>query len=159
MQVTTNKPLFAATLRPDRSMRPTGGWVALAVAFFGVMPVLFVASEYLLTGFLAFACAAVGLVIYGQHQKRGYMQSQTVALWAERLEIIEQGVGKPKRIYQFDPSLVRLTLHRDANERTNAIVLRHGEQSLELGAFLSTDDKGSFAKALGAALRQARRAA
>lgn len=157
MQVTTNKPLFAATLRPDRSMRPTGGWIALMVAFLGVMPVLLVASDYLLTGILAFACAAVGLVIYGQHQKRGYTQSQTVTLWAERLEIIEQGLGKPKRVYQFDPSLIRLNLHRDANERTNAIVLKHGEQTVELGAFLSIDDKGSFAKAFGAALRQARR--
>jgi uncharacterized membrane protein len=159
MQVTTNKPLFAATLRPDRSMRPTGGWLALSVVFLGVMPVLFVASDYLVTGILAFACASVGLVIYGQYQKRGYKQSQTVTLWTEHLEIIEQGVGKPKRVYQFDPKFVRLSLHRDSNERTNKIVLKHGDQSHELGPFLSLEDKGSFAKAFGAALRQSRRKA
>jgi uncharacterized membrane protein len=159
MQATTNKPLFAATLRPDRSMRPTGGWLALVVAFLGVMPVLIVAPQYLLTGFLAFACAAVSLVIYGQRHKRSCNQSQTVTLWAETLEIIEQGLGKPKRVYRFDPNLARLSLHRDANERTNKIVLKHGDQSYELGPFLSIDDKGSFAKAFGAALRQARRKA
>jgi len=32
MQVTTTTPLFAATLRPDRSLRMAGGWIALVLA-------------------------------------------------------------------------------------------------------------------------------
>ncbi|WP_169194433.1 DUF2244 domain-containing protein [Devosia sp. MC1541] len=157
MQVTTNKPLFAATLRPDRAMRLTGGWMALVVAFLGVMPVLMISSEYLLTGALAFACAAVGLIVYGQSQRRKTHQTQTVTLWPEQLEVVEQGFAKPKRMQRFDPNTVRLVLHRDAFERTTQILLKHEDEIHELGAFLSMDDKGSFAKAFGAALRQARR--
>ena len=49
-------------------------------------------------------------------------------------------------------------LDRDADEKTVAMRLRSGKDELEIGTFLNSDDKSSFAKALGTALRKARAA-
>jgi uncharacterized membrane protein len=57
---------------------------------------------------------------------------------------------------RFDPKAVRLVLDRDMNEKTRALRLRSGAENVEIGAFLSPDDKASFAKEFGRALRQAR---
>jgi uncharacterized membrane protein len=148
MQVTTTSPLFAATLRPDRSLRMAGGWLALALAGIVGAPFLVAMPDFVLPGLVAFALAAAGLFGLGLRQSRHKRTSQQVTLWADQLEL-----------QRFEPGRVRLRLKRDQFERTTGIFLVHGEGEIELGAFLSNADKSSFAKAFGGALRQARRAA
>jgi uncharacterized membrane protein len=48
-------------------------------------------------------------------------------------------------------------LTRDENERTTAMYLTHGSERIEIGAFMAVNDKSSFARAFGQALRKARR--
>ena len=57
---------------------------------------------------------------------------------------------------RFAPKTVRLIVVRDENEKTIAVRLRSGKEELELGAFLSPEDRSSFARAFGTALRKAR---
>ena len=158
MQVTTTTPLFAATLRPDRSLRLAGGWIAMVLAGIVGTPFLIAVPEFALPGLAAYAFAAAGLSIIGLRQSRRRRVSQQVTLWQEQLEVATTVPGTEKQLQRFDPARVKLRLTRDGYERTTGIFLRHDGGEMELGAFLSNSDKSSFAKAFGRALRQARRA-
>ncbi len=158
MQVTTTSPLFAATLRPDRSLRMTGGWISLTLAGIVGAPFLIAMPEFVAPGLVAFAIAAGALSAMGLRQARQGRMSQQVTLWPDQLEITSSSSGSEQRLQRFEPTKVRLQLKRDSFERTTGVFLRHDNGEIELGAFLSTADKSSFAKAFGGALRQARRA-
>ncbi|MVS99161.1 DUF2244 domain-containing protein [Devosia marina] len=158
MQVTTTTPLFAATLRPDRSLRMAGGWLALVLAAIVAAPFLLALPEFLVPGLSAFAIGTAGLAAMSVRQARQRRISQQVTLWADQIEIATTRPGVEKTLERFDPTEVRLRLERDSFERTTGIYLRAADREIALGPFLSTADKSSFAKAFGAALRKARRA-
>jgi Integral membrane protein len=159
MQVTTTSPLFAATLRPDRSVRLAGGWIALALAGIVGAPFLIAMPELALPGLVAYGLAGLGLGAFGMLARRRRRTSQQVRLWPDEVEVISRHAGGDPMMERFALDQVRLRLIRDSYERTTSVVLVcEGEYELELGPFLSSSDKSSFAKAFGAALRQARRA-
>ncbi|KKB07829.1 DUF2244 domain-containing protein [Devosia chinhatensis] len=159
MQATKTTPLFAATLRPDRSLRAAGGWIGLVVAGLLGAPLLVAMPEFVVPGLAAYGMAGGGLVAFGLRQRRRGSQFQQVTLWTDQLEITAALPGKDKVLQRFEPATVRLRLSRDGFERTTGIFLRHETGEIELGSFLSRDDKSSFARAFGAALRKARRSA
>jgi len=159
MQATTTTPLFAATLRPDRSLRLAGGWVAFAIAFVVAVPFLLAVEGFLLPGLVAFVAAGAALGGLGLRQARRGRLVQQVTLWPDQLEIATIAPGGARSLRRFEPQGLRLRLVRDENERTTAVFLRSGVEETEIGAFLSPDDKSSFAKAFGSALRRARQAA
>lgn len=158
MQVTKTTPLFAATLRPDRSLKTAGGWLALALAAIVGAPFLVAIPQFLLPGLIAYGLAGGGLIALGLRQARRGKHYQQVTLWPDQLEIKTAAPGQEKVLQRFAPGTVKLRLERDGFERTTGIFLRHEQSEIELGAFLARDDKSSFARAFGAALRQARRA-
>lgn len=157
MQVTTTQPLFSATLRPERSLPSAGGWIALVLAAIVATPLLIAVPNLLLPGLAAFVLAAVGLVWLGRYLGKKRQLSQIITLWPEQLEITTTGQGDERQLQRLDIGSVRLRLVRDAYERTTGVFLRHENGELELGSFLSVEDKSSFARAFGSALRQARR--
>lgn len=159
MQVTKTTPLFAATLRPDRSYKTAGGWLGLVLAAIVSAPFLIAIPEFLVPGLAAYGLASGGLITFGLRQKRRGREMQQITLWADQLEITTSRHSSEPEMQRFAPAKIKLRLVRDDFERTTAIFLRHDQGELELGAFLGRDDKSSFAKAFGAALRQARRAA
>lgn len=159
MQVTTTTPLFAATLRPDRSLHLAGGWIALVLAAIVGTPFLIAMPDFVLAGLTAFALASAGLVGLAVRQSQRRRTSQQVTLWPDQLEIATILPGADKQLLRLEPAQVRLRLTRDGYERTTGVFLRHGTGEIELGGFLSNGDKSSFAKAFGGALRKARRSA
>lgn len=159
MQVTTTTPLFAATLRPDRSLRLAGGWLALSLAGVVGTPFLLAIPDFLLPGLIAFGLSAGGMLALGLRQARRQQRGQQVTVWPDQIEIATLAPGRERQLQRFALADVRLRLERDGFERTTAVILRAGDMDVPLGGFLSTADKASFARALGAALRKARRAA
>ena len=157
-QATSTAPLFSATLKPERSLHAAGGWIGLVLAGIVGTPFLIAMPEFLLPGLAAFGVAGTGLGAMGMRQARHKRQSQAIAVWPDQLELVVTGPGTQKQMRRFNSMEVRIRLVRDGYERTTAIFLRHGGEEIELGGFLSVDDKSSFAKAFGSALRQARRA-
>lgn len=122
-------------------------------------PFLLAMPEFILPGVAAFGIAGTGLGAMGVQQARRRRQSETLTLWADQLELATTGPGAERQLRRFEIKALRLRLKRDHYERTTAIFLRHGDEEFELGKFLSLDDRSSFAKAFGSALRQARRGA
>lgn len=153
---TTTSPLFSATLRPDRSLRAAGGWIGLAVAGLLGLPFLVAVPEFLLPGILGFAIAAGGLLAFSLRQARRSRLTEQITVWPGQIEVVTAGRGGDKQMRRFDPKKVRLVLDRDENERTTAMYLSHGNERIEIGAFLAINDKSSFARAFGQAMRKAR---
>ena len=156
MQATTTTPLFAATLRPDNSLRAVGGWLGFALALIVAVPFLVAVPEFLVPGLAGFVITGGGLaaLTLRQAQRRKFIQQ--VTLWPDQLEITYSAPGAARKLWRGAPHTVRLRLVRDDNERATALFVRLGENELELGAFLSTSDRSSFAREFGRSLRMAR---
>lgn len=158
LQATTTTPLFAAALKPDRSPRVVGGWVAYAVAAVATTPLAVLVPEALLPALAAFGIGGAGMAALSVRQSRQKRVTQQVTLWADQLEIVTIARNGDRSLHRFDPKTVRLVLDRDENEKTTAMRLRTGKEEFALGAFLKPEDRSSFARAFGTALRQARQA-
>lgn len=155
LQATTTTPLFSASLKPDRPSL-AGGWVTLVVAAVLASPLAVFVPEALIPAVAAFGAGSVGLTALSVRQSRRKRLTQQVTLWADQLEIAISDPNGARTLRRFDPKTVRLVLDRDDNEKTVAMRLRAGKDELVLGAFLNPEDRSSFARAFGTALRKAR---
>jgi uncharacterized membrane protein len=155
---TQAKPLFAATLTPHRSLSRRGLGIVVAVLAIGAsIPGIIFFSEGMWP-VVAFLLVDVGLAWWALSTSlRDGRRYERVTLWPDQLELKQvDGRGK-ETLTRFAPFNVKLVVDRDYNERTTGLRLKSVERDLVIGAFLSQDDKSSFAKALGTALRKARR--
>lgn len=158
MQATTTTPLFSAALRPDGSLRLAGGWITLGLSAVVAAPFMVAVPEIALPAGTAFMLFAFAMGVLSWRQSRQRRQTQQVTLWADQLEVASSDSKGNRTLRRFDPQAVRLVLQRDENEKVTAMHLRTGKDSLEIGAFLKGEDKASFARAFGTALRKARAA-
>jgi uncharacterized membrane protein len=154
---TEARPLFAATLRPHRSLSRRGlRWVIAIVAISASIPGIIFSTlgAWPVIGFMGLDVLAVWWALSAS--MRDGRQFETVTLWPNQLELKRvTGRGK-EQILTFDPVATRLVIDRDFNERTTGLHLRTRDADTEIGAFLNGDDKASFAKAFGTALKRAR---
>ena len=157
MQATTTTPLFAAALKPDRSPRLLGGWLAFALAGLATTPLAVLVPGVLLPAAAAFGIGGATLITLSLRQSRQSRVAQQVTLWADQLEIATIDRHGARLLRRFDPKTVRLVLDRDENEKAVRMRLRSGRDEFELGAFLKPEDRASLARAFGTALRRARR--
>ena len=159
MQATTTTPLFAAELTPHRSLGPRGvALVASLCVLFAALPGLAFIALGAWPIIAMMALTAMGIVAALYFSLRQGKRREQVTVWADQLEWTATDANGAKTLRRFNPKTVRLLLDRDADEKTIALRLRHGKDELEVGTFLNPDDKSSFAKALGTALRKARQA-
>ena len=157
MQATTTSPLFAAELTPHRALGRGGRRLVAALVILLVLsPLLLVLSGsiWAMVGFVTLDGVAIALTFYFS-ARRG-KRREIVRMWSDQLEIASIDAKGDRVLRRFEPRLVRLVLERDDNEKTLALRLRSGREEIEIGAFLNSDDKASFAKAFGTALRKAR---
>lgn len=153
----TSAPLFAAVLTPHRSMSPKGivvvaGLVVVLVAMPGLM--LFSIGAWPVIAFMGLDILAIVAALWSS--LRQAKRREEVSLWPGRLEIVSITPKGEVTKANFKPTAVRLVIERDFDERTTGLKLKSNGTDTEIGAFLNTDEKASFSKALGTALRQAR---
>ena len=157
MQATTTTPLFAAELTPNRSLSTRGAWVLFGLtAVLFAMPGLLFLSMGALPVTLLMGATAAAIVVALYVALRRSKRRERVTVWNDQIEWQCTDSAGTTQMLRFAPDAVRLVLTRDEHEKTNAVCLRVGTDSHELGSFLTTEDKSSFAKALGTALRRAR---
>ena len=159
MQATTTTPLFSAALKPDRSPRLMGGWLAYCLAAIATAPLAVLVVGVLVPALAAFGIGGAALTALSVRQSQQRRIREQVRLWPDQLEITTVDRQGARLLRRYDPSSVRLVLDRDENERAIRLRLRSGQEEYELGAFLKAEDRSSFAKAFGSALRRARQAA
>lgn len=154
---TKARPLFAATLTPNRSLSRRGLRVVVATtAVLASIPgmVFFSLGAWPIVGFLGLDVLLVWWALRASlDDGRRY---EEVTLWADKLELKQVSASGKEQVLHFNPFYVKLVIDRDINERTTALHLRTADADTEIGAFLSPDDKTSFAKVFGTALKKAR---
>jgi uncharacterized membrane protein len=154
---TQAKPLFAAKLTPNRSLGTRGMRVVIAlVAILASIPgvLFFSLGAWPIVGFLGLdVIVVVWALSTSFRQSKRY---EEITLWPDQLEIKQvDGTGK-EVLNRFEPRLVKLVVDRDFNERTTGLRLKSADRDLVVGAFLNQDEKSSFAKAFGTALKRSR---
>ncbi len=151
------QPIFAATLTPHRALSRRGLRIAVAiVAVLASIPgiIFFSLGAWPVVGFLGLDVLAVYWA-FSASMRDGRRKEQ-ITLWPDALEILAvNGRGKVTRS-EFTPFYVRLLIDRDYEERTTRLRLRERERELVIASFLNPEDKASFAKAFGTALKKAR---
>jgi uncharacterized membrane protein len=154
---TEARPLFAATLTPHRSLTRRGlRWVIAITAIGASIPgmIFFSLGAWPIVGFMGVDVLAVWWALSAS--MRDGKRYEKVTLWPDQLELKRVSGRGREELLSFDPVLVKLVIDRDYNESTTGIHLRSGDTDTEIGAFLNGDDKASFAKAFGTALKKAR---
>jgi uncharacterized membrane protein len=151
------KPLFAATLTPHRSLSPRGKRVVIAlVAALALCPgiVFYVAGAWPVVGFMGLDVVAIWIAL--TVSMRGGRAYEVVTLWPGSLEVRKIDAKGAQTVLTFIPLNVRFVIDRDYNERVMSLWLKDRERRIAIGAFLSADEKLSFSKAFGTALKKAR---
>lgn len=157
MQATTTTPLFAAELTPNRSLsrRSANLLVVLTVLLTTLASMMLLETGiWFILGAMALDLVAIGVVLFSTLRRS--RQRELVTLWTDGLEVLVTDGAGEKTLRRFDPKSVRLLLERDSNEKTTAIRLRAEAEQVEIASFLSLDDRSTFARAFGTALRKAR---
>jgi uncharacterized membrane protein len=154
---TQAKPLFAAKLTPHHSLGRKGFRVVLVlIAVLATIPgiIFFSMGAWPIVGFFGLDIALITWAMWSS--QRDGKRYEEVTLWPDQLEIKQvDGVGK-ETLTRFSPHAVKLVVDRDFNERTTALHLRTRDRDVMLGQFLNQDEKSSFSKAFGTALKRAR---
>ena len=154
---TQARPLFAAKLTPHRSLGRKGFRVVIMLAaVLATVPgiIFFSMGAWPIVGFLGLDIALIWWAMSAS--RRDGKRYEEVTLWPDQLEIKQvDGVGK-ETLSRFNPYFVKLVVDRDFNERTVGLHLRTRDRDVVLGQFLNQDEKSSFAKAFGTALKRAR---
>ena len=151
------KPLFAATLTPHRSLSPRGKRVVIGlVAALALVPgiVFYVAGAWPVVGFMGLDVVAIWIAL--TVSMRGGRAYEVVTLWPGTLEIKKIDAKGAEDVMTFIPFNVRFVIDRDYNERLTGLWLKERDRKIALGAFLSAEEKLSFSKAFGTALKKAR---
>jgi uncharacterized membrane protein len=154
---TQARPLFAAKLTPHRSLGSRGYRVIIAIAAIAatVPAITFLSlGAWPIVAFLALDVALIAWAMWAS--LRDGKRYEQVTLWRDELELKQvDGTGR-ETLSRFNPGFVKLIVDRDYNERTTGLHLRTRDRDVVLGAFLNQDEKSSFAKAFGTALKRAR---
>lgn len=154
---TKARPLFAATLTPHRSLSRRGFRIALALfAVLASIPgiIFFSFGAWPIVGFLGLDIVLIWWAL--RTSMAGSKRYEEVTLWPDQLELKQVSARGSEQLLRFSPFVVKLVIDRDFNERTTALHLRTNDRDIEIGAFLNPDDKASFAKVFGTALKKAR---
>ena len=154
---TQARPLFAATLRPHRSLSRGGmRFVVAGAAILSSIPAMAFLSlgAWPIVGFLGLDVLLLWWALAATF--RDGRLRETITLWPDQLELKRMDAKGHEDLVIFEPDRVKLVIDRDYNERTTGLHLRTPEEDTVIGAFLSVDEKASFAKVFGSALKRAR---
>jgi uncharacterized membrane protein len=150
------RPIFSAMLTPHRSLTPHG--LAIVMALVGISSfvagtIFFLAGAWPIVGFLGLDVALVYLAFrLNIRQARAF---ETVEVTREALTVRKVDARGRGQSFGLDPYWTRLEVARREWGVTDLWLATRGER-LAIGRFLNPADRESFAKALSAALAEAR---
>lgn len=142
---------------PHRSLPPVGFvWVIGLSAAGLALPLLAVVGKTVLWGLLPFAVIAVaGLWAAIRASNRKGQMHEVVELSADAMIVTRHDPGRGERTWKGNPYWVRLQLHDAPVE--DYLTLTDGGRKIELGAFLSPEERRALKDELETALRRLRR--
>jgi uncharacterized membrane protein len=151
-------PAARLHLWPFRSLPRRGFvWFIGATAALIALPMLTIIGSPVLWGLLPFAGITLAGVWWALN--RSYRDAEIVedlALWPDRMTLVRHGPRGRRQEWEANPHWVRVTLHRSGGPVPNYLTLQGGPREVELGAFLSEDERIALRDELYAALEKLR---
>jgi len=151
-----DRPVYAARVWPNRSLGPWGRAATMRLAAVGLaLPLLAVAGTPVVWGLAPFAAAALAGLWLGfrRNQFDGRLVEE-VTVWPDEVRIERREPRGRVRRWSADPWRVRIQVHEDARIE-KYLTLRGGGREVELGAFLSPEERVSLAAEVQDALTRA----
>lgn len=135
-------PIYQITLRPHRSLPVTGFvWLIGITATLMTLPLWPLLGTLAFLGLLPFLLLVLGLLWYFvQRNYRDGTLRETLRLWPDLITIHRYNPREPDQYWHANPYWVRLKLHKDHQTR-NYLTLTGSDREVELGAFLSADER------------------
>lgn len=136
-----------------RSLTPQGFvWVMGMTAAALTLPLLAVVGSVVMWGLLPFAVAALaGLWFAVQRDWKGGGPVEEVALTPAVMSVTRRDPGRTDRHWEGNPYWIRLSLRPDGPVE-DYLTLSDGRREIELGAFLSPEERRGLQADLSAAL-------
>lgn len=151
-------PAYEVHLWPNRSL-PSRGFVlfiGLTVALFS-LPLIALVGTPALWGILPF----FGLVLWGvwyalERNTRDGQILEKLTLWSDRIHIERINPRGPAQEWNANPYWIKLELRSEGGPVPNYLTLTGSGRNVELGAFLSPEERTELHDALNLALRRVR---
>lgn len=131
-----------ARLWPHKSMTPEGfGWFIGLTAAFLAIPLIGLLGTVVLWGVLPFLLGALWAVWAGiRRNQRDMSLYEEIELTRERIAVTRHNPRGPRQDWEANPYWVELRLHPKGKVE-NYLTLRGSDREVELGAFLSPDER------------------
>ncbi|MCA0043123.1 DUF2244 domain-containing protein [Celeribacter litoreus] len=145
-RTTTEAPLFRLELWPHRSLKGRGFswtiWIMFAGGMIPVVPFIGTIAFWILLIFMMTALAALWTAL--RKSDRDQLREEML-IWPDRVELCHWTAKGQRLTWDANPYWVRLTLHPKNGQIENYLTLSGAgaeqNRNVELGAFLSPDER------------------
>lgn len=138
-----NAPAAELHLWPYRSLPRRGmAWFLGGTAALIALPLIVVVGSPILWGLLPFFVAAIAGVWLALNRsfKDGEILEE-LRLWDDKLTLDRHNPRGPRQSWEANPHWVALTLHPKGGPVENYLTMKGNGREVELGAFLSEDER------------------
>ncbi|MBD3678294.1 MAG: DUF2244 domain-containing protein [Rhodobacteraceae bacterium] len=153
------EPLASLTLWPHRSLPRTGFAGFIGVTFLLLLiPLFAVLGTLVLWALLPFMMGTLALLWF--FLERSYKSAELredLSIWHDRMELIRSEPGKEQKFWQANPYWVSLHIHDKGGPVEHYLTLKGGDREVELGAFLSPEERLALRDELDLCLRRVNR--
>ncbi|WP_226780510.1 DUF2244 domain-containing protein [Oceaniglobus trochenteri] len=136
-------PLARAVLWPNRSLPRRGMVGVIGFAFVMLLiPVFPLLGSPVLWGLLPFTMGAIWLLWF--LLERSYASGavrEDLSIWNDRIDIVRSARHGPEKRWSANPFWVRLALRETGGPVANYLTLNGAGREVELGAFLSPEER------------------
>ncbi|MEE9389230.1 MAG: DUF2244 domain-containing protein [Paracoccaceae bacterium] len=136
-------PALRLTLWPHRSLPASGfvWFIGVTFAMF-MLPLLALLGTAALWGLLPFLMGALALIWYSLRRSSAQGQLREVlSLWHDHVDLSRHNPHAPDQNWQANPHWVQIKLRPIGGPVENYVTLRGNDRTVEIGAFLSADER------------------
>lgn len=138
-----DRPLARLRLWPFRSL-PTSGfvWFIGLTASLLAVPLIGLIGSTVLWGLLPFLLGALWAIWHAlQRSYRDGEITENLTFWPDRITLVRDGPRGQHKTWEANPHWVRVKLHASGGPVPNYLTLSGAGREVELGAFLSEEER------------------
>ncbi|MEL6206601.1 MAG: DUF2244 domain-containing protein [Pseudomonadota bacterium] len=145
-QWSETSPPARLRLWPHRSMTNAGfAWFMGATFALVCLPLVAVVGSPVMWALLPFVIGAVGLTMFAIRWKdREMTMSEELTIGETTVALVRREVRGPDRRWEANPHWVQVALHKAGGPVENYVTLKGGDREVEIGAFLSPDERAAL---------------
>lgn len=152
------RPVARLRLWPHRSL-PRRGFAAFfgTSAALAALPMLTVLGSPILWGLLPFVILTFGALWFAlQASYRTAEVEEELHLWPDRVMLTRRDRRQPPKVWEANPHWIRTALHETGGPVPNYLTLTGSGRTVEIGSFLSEEERLDLKPEIEDALRRLR---